>query len=163
MTGVYTWQNKLQEFRHHCLQLRVLKLINDKWKFQSWLSGQSGTLLFKALCKIRRSRSSCISFPVPYWSKFCAFNLGRITAKNDVLARSCALAKRLMFSSSSAAWLFFLRAKNFRVSKQICLTNIHHIATLVTIVKSNLMCVQVSQRRTILSYATYKTIVWYVF
>ena len=50
--------------------------------FQSWLSGQSGTLLFKALCKIRRSRSSCILFPVPYLSKFCAFNLGRITAKN---------------------------------------------------------------------------------
>ena len=73
--------------------------------FQSWLSGQSGTLLFKALCKIRRSRSRYIRFLVPYLSKFCAFNLGRITAKNDVLARSRALAKRLMFSSSSAAWL----------------------------------------------------------
>ena len=73
--------------------------------FQSWLSGQSGTLLFVALCKIRRSRSSWIRFPVPYLSKFCVFNLGRITAKNDVLGRSRALAKRLMFSSSSAAWL----------------------------------------------------------
>ena len=73
--------------------------------FQSWFSGQSGTLLFKALCKIRRSRSSCIRFPVPYFSKFCAFNRGCITAKNDVLARSRALAKRLMFYSFSAAWL----------------------------------------------------------
>ena len=73
--------------------------------FQSWFSGQSGTLLFKALCKIRRSRSSCIRFPVPYFSKFCAFNRGCITAKNYVLARSRALAKRLMFYSFSAAWL----------------------------------------------------------
>jgi len=73
--------------------------------FQSWLSGHSGTLLLKALCKIRRSRSSCIRLPVPHLSKFCAFNLGRITAKNDVLARSRALSKWLMFSSSSAASL----------------------------------------------------------
>ena len=42
-------------------------------------------------------------YPVPYLSKFCAFNLDRNTAKNDVLACSRALAKRLMFSSSSAA------------------------------------------------------------
>ena len=33
ITWQWTCQNKSQEFRHPCLQMWVLKLINDKWKF----------------------------------------------------------------------------------------------------------------------------------